>query len=106
MTEQTIEIGRGDAGTLNFSYSPVVDITGYTITFSVAKVRGGTEKLFPQVAASVISGPAGTFRVLLTTQHTNQPHGTYYWDASRTDSGQEQVIARGPFVIVAGARLP
>ena len=107
MTEQTITIYRGEAPVLNFTMAPVPvgGIAGWTLLFTVAKQRNSTTKLIT-VTPVLISGPLGTFRATLTPAMVDITPDTYFFDVWRMDSGYEEVIASGPFVISGDARLP
>lgn len=104
-TESTITVFRGERATLNFTMSPVVNITGWTLAFTVAARANSSTKLIA-ATPSIVSGTDGTFRVSLTTTNLNIAPGHYYFDVWRTDSGYEEVLAYGPFVIAADAKMP
>jgi hypothetical protein len=104
-TEETITVYRGEQATLNFTMSPVVDITGWTIVFTVAAARDSATKKVT-ATATIVNGPAGTFRVALTEEHLDLAPLRYFFDVWRTDEGLEQVLALGPFVVVGVARVP
>ena len=103
--EQTISVYRGEQVVLNFTMAPVVDITTWTLVFSLVKKANSTTKLITQ-SAPVISGPLGTFRVTLTEEQMNLSPAIYFFDVWRTDEGFEQVLAIGPFIVRATARVP
>jgi hypothetical protein len=102
---QTITMYRGEQVVLSWTMSPVVNIAGWTLVFTVARKANSPSKLITQ-AATVVSGPAGTFTVTLTEEQSNLTPGSYFFDVWRTDEGYEQVIAIGPFVISPTARVP
>ena len=93
----TITIFRGEDAALVFTMAPVVDITGWTILFTIQDAS-------VSVAAAVTDGPAGEFTVSLTDDHTEQRAGTYQYDAWRTDPGVERCLAVGELVIADVAR--
>lgn len=115
---QDITVYRAGREVLNFTMNPVVDITGWTIMFTVARMTNkerqdeltrlytaSTTKLI-SVQASVTSGPAGTFSVTLTTAHTDLTSDIYEYDVWRTDAGSELPLALGRFVVGGVAREP
>ena len=104
-TVQTITVYRGEQVVLNFTMSPVVNISGWTLPFTVAKKSNSPTKLI-QVNGVILAGPSGTFSVTLTEENTDQTPDTYYFDVWRNDEGYEQVLAIGSFVVLPTARLP
>jgi hypothetical protein len=105
ITAQRIVVYRGETATLNFALSTGEDITGWTLVFTVARNRDMVAKLF-QLSASVVDGEAGTFTVALTPTHTNLLPDDYAWDVWRTNTGYEQVLAIGAFVVSGNVRIP
>lgn len=100
-----IQVYRGEDVTFNFTMNPAEDITGWNITFTLAKESNSRTKLLTKTCALVI--PAnGTFKVDLLAAETDISPGTYFWDAWRMDSGSRRVVALGSFVVYADARLP
>jgi hypothetical protein len=105
MTEQTITIYRGEAPVLNFTLAPVVDISGWTLKFTVAKKSNSVTKMC-SATPTILSGPAGTFRATLTAAQTDIAPGAYFFDVWRLDAGFEEVLASGEVVVVGVARIP
>lgn len=105
-TEQTITVFRGEQAALNFTMMPVVNITGWTLAFTVAKKANSETKMIAPMVAVVQSGPAGTFRVTLTEELLDLIPATYFYDVWRTDEGFEQPLAYGPFTVSPMARVP
>lgn len=101
---QTIQVYRGEQATLDFAMTPNESITGWTIHFTVAKKQNASAKMLGPLVASNPS--PGVFRVVLTEEQLDINPGTYFFDAWRTDEGQEQVLALGPFVVLGNARVP
>jgi hypothetical protein len=104
-TTSTITAKRGTKLTLNFTMSPVVDISGRTIVFTVAH-RANSETKLIQVGATVVSGSAGTFQAIVPSASMDLAPGHHYFDASCTDIGLEATYANGPFVIEGIALKP
>jgi hypothetical protein len=89
---------KGEALTLSFTMTPVTNITGWTITFTLKRAQTDPVAVKTQ-AAVIVSGPAGTFTVSLLKADTNIKPGTYYYDVQRTDGGSEAVLSIGTFTI-------
>lgn len=105
LTDQTIDIYRGEEVLLPFTMSPVVDITGWTITWTVSETSG-SKPVMLQRNATVTSGPAGTFTVALDADDaTALRPGTWAWDAWRVDAEAERCIAIGSIIVRATARV-
>ena len=101
---QTIEVYRGEQATLNFTMTPVENILGWTIHFTVAKKANVSTKLIGPLLVPALA--SGIFRVQLTEELLNLNPGSYFYDAWRTDEGQEQVLALGTFLVIGNARVP
>lgn len=103
---QTIKIFRGEDIVLHFTMDPVEDITGWTISFTVAKNYNTSTKV-TQATAVLTSGPLGTFDVYLPKSVTEgiEPE-TYKYDVWRTNSGEERILSIGDFIVGADARIP
>ena len=106
-TEQTVTIYRGEEIVLNFTMAPNANIAGWTLLFTVAKTANSPTKLITQAATITNPSTDGKFSVSLDADQSKDiKPGTYYFDVWRTDAEQERVLALGPFVIAAVARLP
>jgi hypothetical protein len=103
---ETISVYRGEQVTLTFQMTPVENVTGWTIHFTVAKKANAASKLIGPLLATTSGLASGQFRVQLTEEVLDKTPGTYFFDAWRTDEGQEQVLALGPFIIGGNARVP
>lgn len=103
---QTVRVYRGEDAELNFTMDPVVDITGWDIEFTLARRANAATKILEGVAAEVLSGAAGTFRVVLSAAQLDLPPGGYFFDTWRADLGSFQPLALGPFYILPNARYP
>jgi hypothetical protein len=106
-TNTALEMAVGEDVTLALTMSPIVDISGWTITFTVARdVNTPSPKLITKTA-SIVSGPAGTFSVAMQAVDTSAiVPGVYQWDAWRTDTGSNRRLGYGTFTLLATARIP
>ena len=102
---QSILVYRGEDINLHFSMSPKKDITGYTISFTVANGYNNPIKLF-QVTAIPTNAPMGRFDVIITKAQLNIDPGNYVYDLFRTDPGNNRILSVGEFVIAKDARNP
>jgi hypothetical protein len=85
---------RGEDVALDFTQSPTEDVTGWTITFTVKDVLGGTTQFTR--SAAIVDGPRGRWRVSIASADTGSlPVGRYIWDARRTDPGNKATLADG-----------
>jgi hypothetical protein len=76
-----------------------VNITGWTITFTLKRKSTDTAALLT-VTGAVVSGSAGTYTISLTHAQTAALYaGTYTYDIQRTDAGSEAVISIGTFTV-------
>lgn len=99
-------IYKGEDVTLNFTMSPVVDISGWTLSFTIRDERL-TGSALVTAAGSVTSGVDGTFSVALTAaQTTTLDPDEYAWDVWRTDSGSATVLALGDITVAGTPRVP
>jgi hypothetical protein len=100
-----IQVYRGEDVTLNFTMAPVVDITGWTITFTVAQGANQKQKII-QKSCTLVTPASGTFKADLLAVDTDITPSTYFWDAWRMENGSRRVLAAGAFVVLPDARLP
>jgi hypothetical protein len=107
ITNETIgPVYRGSDVTLNFTESPVVDITGWTMSFRLKQSQADPTTLLT-VNASITSAPAGTFSVALTAAQTlTLAAGTYQWDVWRTDTGSANALATGTLIVTGSVKIP
>lgn len=96
---QNVECYKGEDILINDQMDPVVDVTGWTIVFTLKASQTAGAALITQPAV-IDSGPAGTFHVSLSQAQTLLPAGTYYYDIQRTDAGQHAVLTIGVFTIL------
>lgn len=100
-------IYRGEDVTLNFTMTPLTDITGWTMSFRVkAKLEDASVLLGP-INASITTAAAGTFSVPLTAAQTSTlPVGTYDYDVWRTDSGSAATLDLGKLTVKGSVKTP
>jgi hypothetical protein len=103
---ESILVYRGEVAQLNFAMTPGVNVTGWTIMFTVSKKVNSVAKLIGPLAAVPVNPVAGTFYFQLTEDHTNLSPGVYVSDVWRTDEGFEQLLALQTFTISGDARVP
>ena len=97
----SLQIYQGEDKVFSFTLSPVVDITGFTLSFDV---KDATTQIITRVPA-ITSGPAGTFTVTLIDTNTDAIRtGIYTYDVWRTNTGFETVLAIGTFTVDRVAR--
>lgn len=101
--EDRITVYRGEDVQLDFTMSPVVDITGWLITMTVEGTAPA--KLFT-VDAEIVDGLSGTYKVLLTSTETDQAPGAYQYDVWKMNLGAQRVLAVGMIKVEDVARLP
>lgn len=89
---------KGEALQLNFTMTPVTDLTSWTIVFTLRKNATDAVSIL-SINATIVSAPAGTFRISLTKAQTSLVAGTYQYDIFRTDAGSEACLSIGTFVI-------
>lgn len=87
---------RGEDVTIDFTMAPVVDVSGWTVVFTLKDQLGGsTQSGFP-ITATIVDGPRGKFRLAVPSSATSSiPVGRYVWDCRRTDSGNRTTVADG-----------
>jgi hypothetical protein len=87
---------RGEDVTIDFQMAPPADITGWSISFTLKDTLGGSTQTGFPLAAGVIDGPRGRFRVAIPSSATSSiPAGRYVWDCRRTDPGNKTTLADG-----------
>ena len=106
LVDQTITVYRGQAVVLNFTMSPVENIAGWTLMFTVTKATNKSIKLLGPLAMTVVNGPAGTFQLALTEEQLDLKPAIDRFDVWRTDEGLEDPKAIGSFVVLGSSRVP
>jgi len=96
---EAIVIYQGEVINLNFTMTPVVNITGFTFELNIATSRANTVKIITQ-AGAIVSGPAGTYTIALTRAQTNTlTPNVYAYDVWRTNAGNERILTTGDFTV-------
>jgi hypothetical protein len=99
-------IYRGEDVALNFTLTPLTDITGWTLSFKV-KQRLDDAAALLTIAGSITTAAAGTFSVTLSAANTTTlSAGRYTYDVWRTDSGSNAALAIGALTVKGSVRLP
>lgn len=108
-----IQVYRAEAVTLSFTVrasddaaAPAADITGWTLSFTVATEYNQAPPKSVTKAVAVTDGPNGRCTVTLTAAELNLTIGRYVYDLWRTDTGQERPLAVGIFDVLPSARVP
>ncbi len=94
-----LECFAGEDFTVSVQMQPVVDITGWTLEFTLLSSQTETDSPLATGTITVISAVAGTLTVRLLSADTEQAPGTYYYRLRRTDSGARALLADGDFLI-------
>lgn len=99
-TQNDITVYRGEAATLTFTMTPVVDITGWLISMVVKRKWVDSSALL-NMSGTVTNGPNGVFTVDITNNQikTTLGVGLFAYDVQRTTSGSETVLSIGRFVV-------
>ena len=95
----TLEV---EVTTTGISGGPAVDITGWAISFSMKRRKGGDIVLSKTVGSgiTITDGPNGRADIVLTDDDTNKlVVGEYDYDVKRTDPGSEAVVTTGTLTI-------
>jgi hypothetical protein len=92
----------GEDQSLQFTISDVSgavqNITGWTLQFKMAATEGGTSVL--TISGALTSPTTGLCTVVSPAAGTTGlTPGTYFYTLSRTDSGNNAVVAAGPAVL-------
>ena len=106
-TQNNISIFKGEAITLTFTMSPVTDIVGWTITFTLrVNANDSVAVLTKTPATIVVPSTSGVFTFSLTHANTNLASGAYAYDVQRVDAGSEAVLSIGFFTIYQEVLYP
>jgi hypothetical protein len=87
-----------NGGTINliFTMSPVTDITGWTIVFTMRGLLATT--LVLSIAATLTTAGSGIFTVPFTRTQSLLLRGEYEYDIWRTNSGHETPLSLGAII--------
>lgn len=105
-----IKCYKGEDVVVTFTMSPVPGggITGWTILFSLRRIKDATTTLLFSVGAAILSEPSGVYSITIpggvADQGTNRTPNKYAYDVWRTNSGVEAVLSIGDFEILPEVR--
>lgn len=97
-TANALTLYRGTDYLINCTVSPVVNISGWTIVFTLKSQQGGAVVITQ--AATIVSASAGTFSVTLSHAQLLIAPGTYSHDIHRTDTGSVNVLSIGSVIVL------
>lgn len=101
---QDITIKQGDRTALAWAYTG--DISSGTFRFRIRK-PGASAHLFSAAPTGSYSNPTTTISTTLATTDTEAlPVGEHVWSLARRDTGFEETLASGRFVVESTADLP
>jgi hypothetical protein len=101
----------GEDVTLTVTMSPAVNITGWSLAFTVKRAYGDAAALLSKTTAAGITitdAANGVFRVTLASADTNNATvgaGAYVYDVQRTDSGFRTVLCLGTLTVLPEVTL-
>jgi hypothetical protein len=110
---QNLTLYQGEAAVFTFTLNPVVNLTGWAITFTVTPGLGNTTVLIQKTvgAGVTLTNPSGgTFTVQLASGDTNAADrvpgaGLFAYDLWRTNAGSETLLFTGMFFVLPEVRL-
>ena len=103
-TKADIAFYKGEDVTLTVSMSPVTNITGWTITFSLKKQYGDASALVSKTIGSgitVTDAVNGDFKVAVdSADSASLDNRAYVYDILRTNSGNKTVLTIGNLTLL------
>lgn len=97
---------RGEDVAIVFTMTPLTDISGWTIVFTL-KAQPATPTSLLSISASLTTAGSGIFTVAISsTQTTSLSAGTYAYDVWRTDSGSAAELSIGALAMKGSVRIP
>jgi hypothetical protein len=99
-----ISVYKGEAVTLSFTMSPVVDLTGWRIGLTVKNNQTDTGSIYTATTTSGSTGGAFSFNLPSTTTLTDLGVGVFAYDVQRTDTGNEAVLSIGNLTVAQEVR--
>lgn len=97
---------RGEDLSLGFTMTPLTDITGWTIVFTVKAAPEATTSLL-SINATLTTPSSGIFTVPVTAAQTlGLSANTYAYDIWRTDSGSAAGLSIGSFTMKGSVKTP
>ena len=94
-----ISVYKGEDVLFTFTMSPVVNITGWQIVFTLRRAPTDSTVL-ATINAQITNGVGGVFTVAMDHAKTNIGAGVYAYDVQRTDPGSDKVLSIGTFTIL------
>lgn len=101
----TANIYAGEDGTIACKMSPVVNITGWALKFTVRKTLNVLPILITKVIGAgqivITNGPNGEFEITLASVDTaSATPGDYFFDIQRTDAGFKSELGIGVLTLL------
>lgn len=104
-----ISFYKGEDVTLTVTMSPVTNITGWTLQFTLRKQYGDTTALITKTTGAGITitdAANGVFQVTLASADTvNQELRPYVYDIQRTNAGNRTVLTIGNLTLLPEVAL-
>jgi hypothetical protein len=101
---QDIQFYVGEDIPINAVLDPVVDISGWAISFVMRFTAGGLPVLVTKTVGSgitIVSGPASTFIIqMLSADTSTLAPGEYVYDVQRTDVGNHRMLVLGTVTLL------
>jgi len=103
-TGLTASFYAGEDGTISCTMSPVVNITGWALKFTVRKTLNILPILITKITGgdiTITDGPNGKFDIDMNSADTaSATPGDYFFDIQRTDAGFKSELGIGTFTIL------
>jgi hypothetical protein len=100
---QDIIIYKGEDIELDFTMSPVEDITDWTVAFTLKKSYTSNSAIC-SIDGSLVDPTNGTFKVIIDRDNTSIQPGSYVYDVVRTNTDDYSVLSIGTFTVKPGVR--
>lgn len=97
-------VPRGCAWVQAFTHSPAQDVTGYTLLFTLRTRPAPGGSVVLTATPAVTDAASGTYQVSLTAAQLTLAPTLYYYDVARVNSGAEDVLSQGWFLVAGAAR--
>jgi hypothetical protein len=104
MSTLNITISQGDH--LGLEWLVTGDVSAGTFRFRVRKPGATAHALSEAVTVGSYSNPTTPLTLTLATTDTLLAVGEYAWSLARTDTDNEETVAKGRFVVESTADLP
>jgi len=104
-----ISFYKGEDVTLTVTMSPITNITGWTIQFTVRKAYGDATALITKTTGAgiaITNATNGVFTVTIASADTSGlEQRAYVYDISRTDAGNRTVLTIGNLTLLPKVTL-